>query len=320
MLVSLLILFLCIGLGVGLAKLTCKGKPLLPGGRFVDTALSVSLCLLLFFMGFRVGRIEGIEQKLAAIGLLSFVFALASVLGSVALMVVFSVARRKLRGLSAAERPAMGDGVSFSPRTSLAHLKDPARLMGMVSLGFCVGFFTPLFAGFKAEDISTYMLYLLLFFIGIQLVRNGIHWRDVMREPEYLLLPLVTVAGSLAAGGAVGGFFGLTVGKSLALSSGFGWYSLSGVLISDMGDPVLGSAGFMINLFREGLSLFCIPFLGRFKAEEAAIGVAGATSMDVTLPLIERSCGTRYVPFAIYHGALLSLLVPFLVPLFFRLG
>jgi uncharacterized membrane protein YbjE (DUF340 family) len=87
-----------------------------------------------------------------------------------------------------------------------------------------------------------------------------------------------------------------------------------------MGDPVLGSAGFMINLFREGLSLFCIPFLGRFKAEEAAIGVAGATSMDVTLPLIERSCGTRYVPFAIYHGALLSLLVPFLVPLFFRLG
>ena len=60
--------------------------------------------------------------------------------------------------------------------------------------------------------------------------------------------------------------------------------------------------------------------LARLSAPHLAIGIAGATSMDVTLPLVERSCGAQYVPLSIASGALLSLMVPFLVPFLYSLG
>jgi uncharacterized membrane protein YbjE (DUF340 family) len=132
-----------------------------------------------------------------------------------------------------------------------------------------------------------------------------------------ILLPAATAIGSVGAGVLAAPLFGISPGTGAALSAGFGWYSLSGVIISDMGSPLLGSAGFLINLIRETIALFTIPLLGRVGMHGMAIGVGGATSMDVTLPLVERSCGDRYVPLSIAHGALLSLLVPFLVPLFF---
>jgi uncharacterized membrane protein YbjE (DUF340 family) len=76
----------------------------------------------------------------------------------------------------------------------------------------------------------------------------------------------------------------------------------------------------MANILRETIALLAIPFLGEARLAWLAVGVGGATSMDVTLPLIERSCGTEIVPLSIASGAVLSLLVPVLVPLFYNLG
>ncbi|MDA4675332.1 lysine exporter LysO family protein, partial [Enterobacter asburiae] len=42
----------------------------------------------------------------------------------------------------------------------------------------------------------------------------------------------------------------------------------------------------------------------------------GATSMDFTLPVLQRSGGLDMVPPAIVHGFLLSLLAPVLIALF----
>jgi len=42
--------------------------------------------------------------------------------------------------------------------------------------------------------------------------------------------------------------------------------------------------------------------------------------MDVTLPLIEQCIGPDAVPVSFTSGAVLSMLVPFLVPLFYAMG
>jgi uncharacterized membrane protein YbjE (DUF340 family) len=104
------------------------------------------------------------------------------------------------------------------------------------------------------------------------------------------------------------------------VAAGFGWYSLSGVIISDLGDQVLGSAAFLSNILRESVALLTIPLFGTTRFPRIGIGIAGATSMDVCLPLIQKSCGTRWVPLSVTNGAILSLLVPVLVPLFYHLG
>ncbi|MBP7264732.1 MAG: LysO family transporter, partial [Spirochaetia bacterium] len=67
-------------------------------------------------------------------------------------------------------------------------------------------------------------------------------------------------------------------------------------------------------------ALLLIPVLAASKRPYTAIGAGGATAMDVTLPLIEQCAGPDSVPVSFASGATLSLLVPVLVPLFYRLG
>ncbi|HCR5894645.1 TPA: LysO family transporter, partial [Shigella flexneri] len=44
--------------------------------------------------------------------------------------------------------------------------------------------------------------------------------------------------------------------------------------------------------------------------------LCGATSMDFTLPVLQRTGGLDMVPAAIVHGFILSLLVPILIAFF----
>ncbi len=325
---------------------------IVPQGRYFSLLLSFSLFMLLFFMGFRIGRNEEIGKALKTIGIVSVTFAASTAAGTGAvLFIVYSIRdfiRNRRPGRAAKERSIKGPDAALlniyasssdetggkSPSGSLAtgrqdcnnggsffhHLKEPLKLVAFVMAGFASGWVLPFFPGFTGADATTWLLYLLLFLIGAQLVNNNVTLKDTLAHPETAILPLGTIAGSLLGALAAAPFLSISPGKALALASGFGWYSLSGVIITDMGDPVLGSAGFLINLFRENIALLTIPFIARSKYPNIGIGIAGATSMDVTLPLIEKSMGDRVVPLAISSGAILSLAVPFMVPVFFQAG
>lgn len=267
----------------------------------------LTLSVMLFFMGVRIGIIENIGQKLVEIGLISVSFAVATVIGTsvVVLFTLFLLRKVIHRPQPHKEKIHL-----------IHHLKEPVYLLLLMVAGIVSGLFIPVFKSVNG-NLTTWLLYLLLFLIGIQLAVSKN--KASIFHVSIILLPLSTAAGSLLGGLAIGSFFSLTPGESLSLAAGFGWYTLSGVLITDMGNPILGSAGFMINLFRETIALIAIPLLGRTRFSLVSIGIAGATSMDVTLPLIERSCGTEYVSLALGHGIVLSLLVPLLVPLFYHL-
>ena len=107
--------------------------------------------------------------------------------------------------------------------------------------------------------------------------------------------------------------------KQMAMASGFGWYSLAGILMGDAFGPVYGGASFMIELLRELVALVLIPLAIRTKPC-TAIGYAGATAMDFTLPVIQTTGGVRCVPIAIVSGFILSLLVPVLMLFFVSLA
>lgn len=107
----------------------------------------------------------------------------------------------------------------------------------------------------------------------------------------------------------------LPLKTSLAMASGFGWYSLSGILLTESFGPVVGSAAFFNDLARELIAIMLIPGLVR-RSRSTALGLCGATSMDFTLPVLQRSGGLEMVPAAIVHGFILSLLVPILMAFF----
>ena len=290
---------------------------------WVQYLVDAALYLLLFFMGFRLGRNEEVAEQLGQIGILSVVFTVATVSGTMlVLFLMYGLARKRREKLHRSGTTAAENGSrQEQPKARFSdHIKEPAKLFTIVVLGFFAGRFIPLFPAFSGEKTTTWFVYFLLFFIGIQLNNSTTSLKEALIHPETLVLPLGTIIGSLAGGIAVGVLFRISVWKAMSVAAGFGWYSLSGVIISDLGDQVLGSAAFISNILRESIALLTIPFFGASKFPRIGIGIAGATSMDVSLPLIRKSCGIHTVPLAVSHGALLSVLVPVLVPLFFHLG
>ncbi|TFG62626.1 MAG: lysine exporter LysO family protein [Spirochaetales bacterium] len=300
--------------------------------RFTGQILMICLYVLLFFMGFRLGRNDNVVSSLGSVGALSLAFAAATAAGTAMALFLGYVLffRKKKPGDSPEGAGTAGNTAENNRKNTLLPLfREPLKLFFLVVAGFCAGFFIPVFPGFKAEKLTSYVLYVLLFLVGVDMVKSGVNLKQSLLQPETIFLPLGTVIGSLAGGLllkvvlvlAGGGRYlpNLHLNEVLALSAGFGWYSLSGVIITNLGDPVLGSVGFMSNLFRESIALLTIPLIARTRYPRIGIGVAGATSMDVTLPLIERSCGPSAVPQAITSGAVLSLLVPLLVPVFYNL-
>ena len=114
-------------------------------------------------------------------------------------------------------------------------------------------------------------------------------------------------------------WLGLPWHDALAVASGFGWYSLSGVVIGEALGPAWGGVAFLNDVLREIVALAIIPVLIA-RRPAMAIGYGGATAMDFTLPVIRSSGGLACVPVAIASGFLLSFLSPVLMAVFLSLG
>ncbi len=283
-------------------------------GRAFVTVRNAVLYSLIFAMGFKLGGTKEIAENLPTLGAAAAAFALATVAGTALVLVLFFSLRPGPASWSGkpAERRAPAAG-GKAART-LAALRDPALLLLILAAGFALARLLPV--SLDVEPVITAVLYALLCAIGIGLSGSGLRFREVIRHPDLILIPLGTAVGSLLGGLAAGLLLGMRPGTSLAVASGFGWYSLSGVMLTQLDGPVTGSIAFLANVLRESAALLLIPAFARTRFPYIAIGAGGATAMDVTLPLIEKNCGSGSVAFAIASGAILSLLVPVLVPLF----
>ncbi|MGI6466019.1 MAG: lysine exporter LysO family protein [Sphaerochaetaceae bacterium] len=288
-----------------LGSLTAKviGKDKL--NSLTTKALNITLYMLLFFMGVNSGSIENISEKLLTIGLDALIATVFVILGCIVSSFFLSLLLKE-KFSSKKSTPQKG---------SLGRFKTPLMLVGVVILGFIAVMTTNYFNWFDSSYIEI-ILYVLLFFVGMEMVQNGVNLIPILKSPMMLLLPISTIVGTYLGALFIPFATSYTVNQSLALVSGFGWYSLSGILISGMGDPQLGAVSFLSNLMRESFAFLLIPLLASFsRISYSAVSVAGATSMDVTLPLLKRSLGNTIVPLAITHGVIMSLLAPLFIPL-----
>ena len=196
----------------------------------------------------------------------------------------------------------------------LAMALESLQLCGVVLIGFLIGLSGLPFLQ-HATEASEYTLIFLLFLIGIQLRNNGMTLKQIVLNRRGMMVAVIVVASSMVAGVINAFILDLPLKTGLAMASGFGWYSLSGILLTESFGPVIGSAAFFNDLARELLAIMLIPGLVR-RSRSTALGLCGATSMDFTLPVLQRSGGLEMVPAAIVHGFILSLLVPVLMAVF----
>lgn len=92
------------------------------------------------------------------------------------------------------------------------------------------------------------------------------------------------MALSVAAAVLAGLLLAMPLKEAVAVGAGFGWYSLSGVLIAATHSVELGATAFLANVARELMAFLLIPLLVSRVGKLAAIAPGGATTMDSTLP------------------------------------
>ncbi len=167
-------------------------------------------------------------------------------------------------------------------------------------------------------NVSVWTLYALLFCVGITVGNNTTLMKSFTRlNPRLMLLPLMTIVGTLTSTAIVSlGMPHRSLTDCLAVGSGFGYYSLSSILITQYRGPELGTIALLANIIREVFTLLGAPLLVRYFGPLSPISCGGATTMDTTLPIITRTSGQDFVILSLFHGFLVDFSVPFLVTFF----
>lgn len=169
-----------------------------------------------------------------------------------------------------------------------------------------------------ADQFSVYVLYLLMFLVGITIGSDTAVFKELRGGgAKVLLVPAATIIGTLM-GVAIISFLlsDRSLTQCLMIGSGFGYYSLSSVLITQSCGAILGTISLISNVLRELITLLFAPYMVRWFSPLAPICSGGATTIDTTLPIIARFSGKEFVFIAIIHGIVVDFSVPVLVTLF----
>ncbi len=169
------------------------------------------------------------------------------------------------------------------------------------------------------DKAELYALYVLLLLVGINAAADPNTDKLFSKlNKQMMAVPLLTIIGTYAGVALVALCIkNLKMTDALAIGSGFGYYSLSSVLISEIRNEQIGVTALFANIFREIFTLLFTPLLVKYFGKLAPVSSGGATSMDTTLPLISKYSGKEYVVVSIFHGLLLSLLVPVMIALIY---
>lgn len=280
---------------------------------FIHPAITMLIWALLFLLGIEVGSNEAIIRGLHTIGLEAVVLTLGGTLGSV------TAARLLWQALTDGKkkRPSETNTSQSAQSDTLHALKGSLVIVGFFVLGVLCSLMG-IVPGHVGSRVSFYALCGLMTGVGIS-VGNAPQTLKNFRSlnPRLVFLPVMTILGTLAGTAVVSLLLThRSLTDCLAIGSGFGYYSLSSIFITEYRGAELGTIALLANISRELLTLLAAPLLARWFGPLAPISAGGATTMDTTLPVITRVSGQEFVVVSIFHGFVTDFSVPFLVTLF----
>ena len=330
-------LYLTIGIIGGLLGFAMRKKRGIVGkAAFVSHIETAAICVLVFVMSSRIGANEEIADHLGTVG----IYGLLSTVIIFAVTIMTAYITRKLLGFDSKGRKAKdpesagseASGVISDSNKKADNDSSGKRgidkmaifILVFVTLGLLYGHFLVNrefrdYAHFDSLAAITLkiVLSILMLFVGFELGNDGSGGGDFKRAGlRILFFPVATLAGAILGGIVLFLILPVTLRESLAISSGFGWYSMAPVLIMEAGHLTASAISFVHNLTRELLSMLIVPFVARYVGFIEAACVPGSPAMDICLPVIERSTNSTTVVYSFVTGFLVSGTVPILVPLF----
>lgn len=324
----LVILFIFLGIlsGVLCRKLSTGARISLTdvAARWQGRIVTWLIWLLLFLLGIEVGSNEMIVRSLPTLGVEALLLSSAATLSCCVLAWMLwrfstnNTVQENAKNETSAEKegnPAEKEGLQGSSLIrGLKVMKGSLIVVGFFIIGLLGGIEKMVPSWLLDGDVSFVALCGLLLFVGLGIGLNPEMKKEVRSlSTRMALLPVVTIIGSWLGALLIWTVLHRTLSDCMAINSGFAYYSLSSIFITEYRGAELGTIALLANIIREMLTLLGAPLMARWFGPLAPISVGGATTMDTTLPILSQTLGQRYIALSIYHGFVVDFTVPFLV-------
>jgi len=282
-----ILLSLLLGWGIGgITKATIRNK--------LVGYITILVWLLLISIGFQFGIVLFDKELGSTIIIESFFYS------TVITAITFALLFKKVQNTS-------------ENRKSLSEILKPILecliAISMVFIGMLLYLILPNTLG--SESISSILLYILIFLVGVDL--STIKIQALTRN--HFKVPLLTIVALFIAAYLTTFILDRSFTELVVLGSGFGWFSLSGPLIGKTLGAEQGTFALLTDLIREFYAIALLYLIGR-NYPNPVIGICGATAMDSTLPFIKNNCSSLDTQVAIFSGFLLTVLAPFFIIFF----
>ncbi len=308
-----------------------------------DNVQTLAIMALVILMGARMGCNEQVINNIGTIGVTALVMTLAILFFSVACLFFARKAAGFRKDASLNHRPTkkeaeMSAALEADTAESIAEIEQEMEseeqksglnkmtvlIFFSVIVGMALGYFVarPIFGSEIAQFDSAaglgikIGLCLLMVFVGMELGMQGTVFQ-MMRDAGFriLIFPFVTIVGTFIGAAIAGPLMGFSLREAMAVGAGFGWYSLAPGIIMDAGLIEASAVSFLHNVLREITSILLLPLIAQKVGYIEAACMAGAPSMDVCLPVINKETKGKAVTYGFITGVIMSFLVPVLVPL-----
>lgn len=326
MFIVILFIFLGILSGVLCRKLSTGARISLTdvAARWQGRIVTWLIWLLLFLLGIEVGSNEMIVRSLPTLGVEALLLSSAATLGCCVLAWMLwrvsknNTVQENAKNETSADKegnPAEKEGLQGSSLIrGLKVMKGSLIVVGFFVIGLLGGIEKMVPLWLLDGDVSFVALCGLLLFVGSGIGLNPEMKKEVRSlSPRMALLPVVTIIGSWLGALLIWTELHRTLSDCMAINSGFAYYSLSSIFITEYRGAELGTIALLANIIREMLTLLGAPLMAHWFGPLAPISAGGATTMDTTLPILSQTVGQRYIALSIYHGFVVDFTVPFLV-------
>lgn len=326
MFIVILFIFLGILSGVLCRKLSTGARISLTdvATRWQGRIVTWLIWLLLFLLGIEVGSNEMIVRSLPTLGVEALLLSSAATLSCCVLAWMLwrvsknNTVQENAKNETSAEKegnPAEKEGLQGSSLIrGLKVMKGSLIVVGFFVIGLLGGIEKMVPLWLLDGDVSFVALCGLLLFVGLGIGLNPEMKKEVRSlSPRMALLPVVTIIGSWLGALLIWTELHRTLSDCMAINSGFAYYSLSSIFITEYRGAELGTIALLANIIREMLTLLGAPLMAHWFGPLAPISAGGATTMDTTLPILSQTVGQRYIALSIYHGFVVDFTVPFLV-------
>ena len=302
-----------------------------------NIGLTAMMYFIVFIMGIRMGSNEQIISNLGTIGIQAV---LISVLTIVFSMLFITVMRKVMK------IDKYGDSIlrledntaemmeveelleEKEDAKSNENLKTTLYITIDVVIAMLIGYFVIRSA--FADDYEVFDnvtskaivvgLSLMIGLVGFSLGLDGTVIAKLKETGiKVLIVPILFILGTTFAGVIFSLITEFSMKEALAICWGFGWYTYAPGVIAEAGYVIASAVSFLHNVIRETVGIIGIPLIAQKIGYLEATTVPGIASMDVCMPIIERSCRQDTIVYGFCNGLLSSLVCSFMVPIIITL-